>query len=95
MTNIRSRRKECHKNGKTIPAEIAVKPLSRKHLRQLMPLNHTALTARALASKGHKGSAKHMLGYSDPTRNANGRAPRMSALDGFYVVKPRRVVDSF
>lgn len=71
---------------------LKTKPLSRKKLRQLMPLN-AALTSSALASNGHKGGPKHMMSYSDPARRKSRRAARMSALDGFYVVKPRRVVD--
>lgn len=60
------------------------KPLSRKKLRQLMPLNHRNLTTRALEPKGHKYGIRNPIGAP--------KALKMSALDGFYVVKPRRVI---
>ncbi|MFL6427803.1 MAG: hypothetical protein ACJ71S_06125 [Acidobacteriaceae bacterium] len=63
---------------------LKTKPLSRKKLRQLMPLNRN-LSGYALAAHGHKaGKRRRVL---SPT------VYKYSALDGFYVVKPRRIVN--
>lgn len=63
------------------------KPLSRKKLRQMMPRNHAALTSHALAQYGHRYGPNQY-------RTGRPKQARTSALDGAYVVKPRRVIAS-
>lgn len=84
-------RKESQKNGKTIPAEHALKPLSRKHLRQLAPKwigmsfrNLLGGTTSHFLSKEHG----HRSGLKNNTRSLRRRGLVKSAWKNGAIVKP-------
>lgn len=75
---------------------VPTKPLSRKKLRQLAPrfqgtTGGIGRTFFGSTSSYNLQQVGHKIG-GNPHRRTASRRPRWSALDGFYVVKPQKVV---